>query len=134
MRHGGRVVKLIGDSVMFVADDSVAATEIALVLVDTFTDHDVVPPVRAGVATGNVVAREGDYSGEIVNLAARAVASGRPSSLLVDDDTARALEGHPRYSRRAAGAFALKGFDRAITLTRVRRTKDPLAGREGPTR
>jgi adenylate cyclase len=121
VRHGGRVVKLIGDSVMFVADDPAAATEIALVLMETFADHDVVPPVRVGIATGDVVAREGDYSGEIVNLAARAVASARPSSILVDDETARALGRQAGYVCRAAGAFTLKGFDHDIALNRVRR-------------
>ena len=54
--RGGRVVKLIGDEVMFVANDSSTATDISLALIDAFASHDVLPPVRTGVATGEVLA------------------------------------------------------------------------------
>jgi adenylate cyclase len=124
--RGGRVVKLIGDSVMFVSDDPAAAIEIALALVDAYATHELLPPVRAGVATGDVVARDGDYSGAVVNLAARAVTIARPSTLLVDPETVRALEGTDRFVCHSAGKFALKGFHERVTLSRVRRRDRPV--------
>jgi adenylate cyclase len=121
VRHGGRVVKLIGDSVMFVSDDAVAAIEIALALIDTFAAHEVLPPVRAGIATGDVVARASDYSGAVVNLAARTVGVARSSSLLVDSETVSALDGNARFACTPAGSYELKGFGERTTLTSVQR-------------
>ncbi|MDP9331683.1 MAG: adenylate/guanylate cyclase domain-containing protein [Actinomycetota bacterium] len=119
--RGGRVVKLIGDSVMFVANDPITATDIALALVDAFAAHEVLPPVRAGIATGDVLARDGDYSGVVVNLAARAVNVARPSTVLVDPETYAALDGSTAFSCDTAGAFALKGFAERVRLARVER-------------
>jgi adenylate cyclase len=123
--HGGRVVKLIGDEVMFIADDPATATDIALALVDAFASHDVLPSVRTGVATGGVLARDGDYSGSVVNLAARAVSIARPSTLLVDDETRNALEGSTAFASHPAGVFTLKGFATPLQLWRVTRSESP---------
>ena len=123
--RGGRVVKLIGDEVMFVANDPGTATDIALALIDAFASHDVLPPVRTGVATGEVLAREGDYSGQVVNLAARAVSMARPSTLLVDTATLSALDDSPAFSFHTAGAFTLKGFPKPVRLSRVTRNAAP---------
>lgn len=120
--RGGRVVKLLGDEVMFAANDPLTAADIALALVDAFADHDVLPAVRAGIATGDVLARDGDFSGAVVNLAARAVKIARPSTVLVDPDTRLALDDAPDFSCRTAGAFKLKGFDGRVRLSRVKRT------------
>jgi hypothetical protein len=69
----GRVVKLIGDEVLYTASDEASACTIALNLATTFTDRPIVPAVRAGVAGGDVLLRDGDVFGPVVNLAARAV-------------------------------------------------------------
>jgi adenylate cyclase len=125
--HGGRAVKLIGDSVMFVATRPEAAVDIALALVDAFAEHDVLPKVRAGIATGDVLARDGDFSGSVVNLAARAVNVAYPSSVLVDPATRAEIEDSTAFSFRTAGNFSLKGFDRRVRLSRVRRVEAVLA-------
>jgi class 3 adenylate cyclase len=127
VRHGGRAVKLIGDSVMFVATRPEAAVDIALALVDAFAEHDVLPRVRAGIATGEVLARDGDFSGSVVNLAARAVNVAYPSSVLIDPATRGEVEDSTAYSCRTAGNFSLKGFDRRVRLSRVRRVEPALA-------
>ena len=77
--------------------------------------------MRTGVATGDVLARDGDYSGAVVNLAARAVSIARPSTLLVDPETRGALDGSTMFSCRTAGAFTLKGFSKRVQLSRVNR-------------
>jgi adenylate cyclase len=127
--HDGRVVKLIGDGLMYITNDPTTATEIALQLVEAFAAHDVLPPLRAGIATGDVLARDGDFSGAVVNLAARAVNVARPSSVLVDPETRAALDASTDYSCRTAGAFKLKGFDRRVRLSRVKRALiEPASG------
>ena len=119
VQHGGRVVKLIGDEVMFIANDPSSAVEIALGLVDAFALHPGLPPVRAGVATGAVLARDGDYSGPVVNLAARAVKLASPSSVLVDDSTRAALD--ESFVCTDAGRSELKGLAAPVSLFRVSR-------------
>jgi class 3 adenylate cyclase len=116
---GGRVVKLIGDEAMFAANDPVAATQAALGLVDAFAAHTVLPPVRVGVASGSVVARDGDYSGTVVNLAARAVKLAPPSSVLVDEATRAPLD--DEFVCTDAGRSELKGFAASVPLFRVTR-------------
>ncbi len=118
---GGRVVKLMGDGLMFTANDPITATEIALELVEAFAQHDSLPPLRAGIATGDVLARDGDFSGAVVNLAARAVNVARPSTVLVDPETRLTLDQSTAYDCRVADAFKLKGFERRVKLSRVKR-------------
>lgn len=82
---GGRVIKTIGDELLFVADDLVAAAEIALIATERGTvDDDRFPAVRAGLAYGEVVSRLGDVYGPTVNIASRLTTVARPGSVLVD--------------------------------------------------
>jgi adenylate cyclase len=115
---GGRVVKMIGDEVMFSADvDQVA--EIALSLAEAFDTPDV-PSVRVGVASGSVLNQGGDLFGPVVNLAARAVMAARPGSVLVSPALAEALRHDPRYSVYAIRPHRLKGIG-VVRLAVLRR-------------
>ncbi len=120
--HGGRVVKLIGDEVLFVADDPVAAVDIGLELIRAFESEAVLPPVRVGIATGELLARDGDYSGPVVNLAARAVKLAAPSTLLVDEQTRAALRDLPSWWCADARPYVLRGFAQRMHLSRVTRS------------
>lgn len=93
---GGRVVKTIGDEVMFLVPDARAAAGIALDLVD-IRDVEGLPPVRVGLALGDVLLRHGDVFGETVNLASRLVSLARPSTVLVDRNAAAVLEDDTAY-------------------------------------
>jgi adenylate cyclase len=88
---GGRVIKTLGDGVLYTADTATAAVGVAL---DTIGDHlasEDLPPVRAGVAAGPVLFRLGDIYGETVNIASRLSGEARPNSLLVDKRVAEEL-------------------------------------------
>lgn len=117
--HGGRVVKLIGDEVMFVTLDPADACATALALIDAFDDDDATP--RGGIASGDVVARGGDYYGSVVNLAARIAALAVTGEVLVDNATAeRAAESTERsLIVEPAGRRMLKGFSEPIPLLSV---------------
>ena len=107
--HGGRVVKLIGDEVMFVASDPTAAALVALEVRTAFASHPVIPAVRVGLALGDVVARDGDYFGPTVNLAARLVKIAQPGSVVANGEFANALKAKA-FEVRELGAETLKGF------------------------
>jgi adenylate cyclase len=109
--HDGRIVKHIGDEVMFVALDAAAGCEIARDITAAYRDG--IEP-RGGVCFGQVIARHGDYYGTVVNLAARLADLAIPGEVLVDSDTASSAG--DRLGFRAAGFRLLKGFDDPIEV------------------
>ncbi len=87
----GRVVKMIGDEVMFVVDHVADAARIGLDLADAYADDDLLSDVRVGLACGPVLQRDGDYFGPTVNLAHRIVNIGNPGTVLMSDEFHAAL-------------------------------------------
>ncbi len=81
---GARLIKTLGDEVMFAADDPRQGVETALRLHELH-HGDEVPALRIGLAFGDVVTRMGDIYGSTVNLASRLTALARPGTTLVDD-------------------------------------------------
>lgn len=119
--HAGRVVKLIGDEVMFVALDAASAAEIALGLVEHFGQEASVTP-RGGLAVGEILTRGGDYYGPVVNVASRIAELAVPSEILVTEDLReRAEKSASPFAFDAAGRRLLKGFDEPIELFALRR-------------
>jgi adenylate cyclase len=117
--RGGRLVKLIGDEVMFVALDAAAACDIALALFEQFASDASVTP-RGALATGELVTRGGDYYGPVVNLAARVAQLAVPHELLVTPEVvAHAAASGLRCE--PAGKRMLKGFDEPVALLTVER-------------
>ena len=60
---GGRLVKTIGDEVMFVSESPAITAHIALRLTERTGGDSALPDARGGLAYGSVIAREGDYYG-----------------------------------------------------------------------
>lgn len=110
--HGGRVVKTIGDEVMFAADETVPAAEIALSLAEAYRRESALPGVRVGLAFGAVLSWEGDLFGPTVNLASRLVNLARPNSVLLSNDLGAALDGAPGFALRHLRAVNLQGIGR----------------------
>ncbi len=89
---GGRVVKTIGDAVLFVADDAASGAGIALALADVFGVASPTP-VRVGFVWGRMLSRFGDVFGASVNVAARLTDEAAPGTVLTDAPTASFLTG-----------------------------------------
>ncbi|GAB3161602.1 adenylate/guanylate cyclase domain-containing protein [Myceligenerans halotolerans] len=102
---GGRVVKTIGDAILFVADDAETGAEVALNLAEatgeslgTAQPDEPEIPVRVGFVWGRVLSRFGDVFGPSVNLASRLTDQAEPSTVLVDKQTADILASSSRYA------------------------------------
>jgi adenylate cyclase len=106
----GRVVKTLGDEVLFVADSPQDAAEIAVRLTGHGRDGQGLPALRVGMAAGPVLSRFGDVYGPVVNLAARLTALARPETVLVDKELAAALRGDRNYELRARRPVAVRGY------------------------
>jgi class 3 adenylate cyclase len=115
----GRVVKLVGDEVMFVTLHARAACDIALTLVEHFCCDESLTP-RGGLATGDILVHGGDYYGPVVNLAARLADVAVPKEVLVTAEVA-AEAGAPGLRFEPAGKRLLKGFEEPIALLAVER-------------
>ncbi|MGZ4632096.1 MAG: adenylate/guanylate cyclase domain-containing protein [Actinomycetes bacterium] len=107
---GGRLVKTVGDEVLFVADRAEDAAVIGLELAETMAEDPVLPDVRVGIATGAVVTRMGDVFGRTVNLASRLTALAAPGTVLVDRDTADALDGNTDCALDVERTRAVRGM------------------------
>ncbi|MEY4223320.1 MAG: hypothetical protein RIS33_254 [Actinomycetota bacterium] len=115
---GGRLVKFIGDELMFVASGPSEACTIATELLVAFGGDPSLTP-RGGMAYGPVLARVGDYFGSTVNLAARLVDQAVPGEILVT----RELAEQSGHTLEPAGRRMLKGFSEPVavySLTEVR--------------
>ena len=126
---GARLVKTLGDEVLFVGDTPEAAAAAALTLLEVFALDDDVPELRVGLATGLVIGRMGDVFGKTVNLASRLTDLARPGTALVDSGTADDLAGDQRFMIQAVRRRALRGLG-VVEPYRLRR--GPGGGRLDP--
>jgi adenylate cyclase len=110
--RGGRVVKTLGDEVMFSHSDVRAAAEIALALATACEADEILPHVRVGMAFGTALAFEGDLYGPIVNLAHRLVGVARPGTVIVSDDFASRLDDDESFELVEIRDVKLKGIGR----------------------
>ena len=130
--HGGRVVKTVGDEVLFQTFDVAPAAAIALDLVEAMSEDDLLPAARVGMAHGPVVRRLGDVFGTTVNRASRLTAVAPPGGVFVDDAIARMLEPLSGFSTVPTRRRSLRGIgevvpSRLLRVTGARRSADVTA-------
>ena len=109
---GARLVKLIGDEVMFSTLSADVALGVARALTEALRDHPRLPPVRVGLAFGDVMTRDGDCFGPVVNVAARAVKLAEPSQVVVSTELRQALT--DTSSLQSLGLRSVKGIDEPL--------------------
>ena len=127
---GGRVVKMIGDEVMFLVEDPEMAAEIALGLANASREAAGLGDVRVGLALGPVVEREGDAFGTTVNLASRATAIAYPGTVVVSPELRDALADSAGFAFRNMRPRFLKHIGR-VTLAVLRHADEaPLSIRD----
>ncbi|HEV2890872.1 MAG TPA: adenylate/guanylate cyclase domain-containing protein [Frankiaceae bacterium] len=116
---GGRVVKTLGDEVLFVADDVHGAVRLGLDLAERTPEATGVE-VRVGVAFGPVVPRLGDVFGPTVNIASRLTALARPGTVLLDRGAASALRDDAAFEVSPLRRQSVRGYSHLAPF-RVRR-------------
>lgn len=117
--HRGRIVKFVGDEVMFRAPTLADACAAALDLVHRYRSNPVLPGLRAGIADGEVLMRDGDCFGPVVNLAARVAKSAKCSQVRVATNSGLDVLGPSLVAVPLAPAD-LRGISRPVALFEVR--------------
>lgn len=110
---GGRVVKMIGDAVMYIADDLETGLRVAVSLIEQLGADDQMLPVRASFVRGDVFSRSGDVFGPTVNLASRLVDIAPVGKILMDPTTAAAIaagKAGMEYDVEEFPSATLRGF------------------------
>ena len=117
---GGRLVKTVGDEVLYIAETPTAGAEIALALSREIAADERLPEGRVAMVWGRVLSRLGDIYGPTVNLAARLTAIADPGQVLVDELTAGVLGSDPRFVFEGLEAQNVRGFGeiRPVVLRR----------------
>ena len=119
-----RFVKTIGDEVMLVSADPVPLLDMVLKLVDAADSDDLLPRLKAGMATGSAVSRAGDWFGRPVNQASRVTGVARPGTVLLAESAREAIGDAEGFTWSFAGARRLKGIRDEVKLFRARRAED----------
>ena len=73
--------------------------------------------MRVGLAAGEVLNRDGDYYGSVVNLAARLVALAEPGQILLSEAAAAVADPD---TVEAMGPVEVKGFPDPVPVFRLR--------------
>ncbi len=126
---GGRVVKMIGDEVMFVVPSATGAAQIGLSLAEAYADDELLSDVRVALAVGPVLVKDGDFYGPVVNLASRLVNVAHPGTVLISDEFRDALdaEGASDIDTRPLRTRNLKDLGRVQMWKLLRAGTEPGA-------
>jgi class 3 adenylate cyclase len=118
-RHGGRLVKLLGDGAMLRLTDATVGVDAALDLVETMSGQGALSS-HAGVHAGPVIERDLDVFGQTVNLASRIADAARPGEVLASQAVAD-VAGDGAFGFERMQDAELKGLPGPIALFRVTR-------------
>lgn len=123
---GGRLVKTIGDEVLYIAETPEAGAEISLALAKAFTEDELLPSARVSMVWGRILSRLGDIYGPTVNLASRLTSLAEPGTVLIDASTAATLRDNERFVLMPHKARTVRGFGEVHPVTLARGTGDGL--------
>jgi adenylate cyclase len=117
--RGGRLVKLLGDGAMLHFREPRGAVLATLDLIGAIEGAGL-PPGHAGISAGPVVARDGDYFGHTVNIAARLSGAAQAGITLATRDVVDAVGADDPEARfEAVGALDLKNVGAPVAAFRV---------------
>jgi len=121
--HDGRIIKTIGDEILFVADKPDDLAMIGLELIEERLRQEDFPELRVGLAWGPALARLGDVLGPVVNVASRLTSTSRPGRVLADRNLAEQLEDNDHFKLRRLRRTSVRGY-RKLEPWSLRRPAD----------
>lgn len=122
-RHGGRVVKVIGDEMMCAFPNADAACDAACAMQHSTEQADVaygvVLALRIGIHCGRVIEDGGDLFGDTVNVAARVAALATQERILTTEKVFASLSDRLKSLVFRRGFAAVKGVEEGLELCEV---------------
>ncbi len=114
-RHGGTLVKTIGDGSLSHFESASAACRAACDIqrgmeeINLSRTYKTLLLARIGMHTGECILEKNDVFGDVVNTASRFESSANPGEILVSEDTFNALEDKSEFYARFDREVSLKG-------------------------
>ncbi|SPJ28548.1 adenylate/guanylate cyclase domain-containing protein [Falsiruegeria mediterranea] len=110
--HGGTLVKSLGDGTLSSFASASAALNAATRIQQGMQGQTQEPilRIRVGIHTGDVVEKDGDYIGTVVNTAARVAAAAAPEEIRVSDPTRAMVGGNADFAFGDPVSVQLKGL------------------------
>jgi len=124
-RAGGRVIKYLGDGVLALFDDPVAAVDASAraqdVLRDLPADAGVSATlgVKTGIERGFSIEHDGDCYGDAVNVAARLSDRAQANEILIGESVYKALPAAKRQSCHSLDRLTIKGKAEPLPVWRI---------------
>lgn len=122
-KHGGRVIKTIGDEVMSTFSTAAQATRAACAIQQGMEDATRAERVHIGVHVGlhfgPVLPEAGDVFGDAVNVAARMVGLAKAGQILTTRETVEALGDDAREQTRRIDRRPVKGKHQELEIYEV---------------
>jgi adenylate cyclase len=111
-----RFMKSLGDGVMLSYGDTAEAVAAGARIMAAVRGHEHMPRVHASVHRGVAIAREGDWFGGAVNLAARLLALAGADELLASSQAAACA---PGFQWRRVGSRRVRGVRDRVEIFRL---------------
>jgi adenylate cyclase len=126
-RHGGKVVKTIGDEIMCVFPNADRAVEASMDMQEGVTedltglnpDTPTGMAIRIGLHHGEVLLEDGDVFGDAVNVAARMAGLAKGGQILTTRETAERLSPVLRSSSRHLDRVSVRGKAEELDIFEV---------------
>lgn len=124
-RSGGRVVKYLGDGVLALFDDPVAAVDACARMQELLRDLLLSQPggaeigVKTGIERGFIVEHDGDCYGDAVNVAARLSDRAQANEILIGESLFKLLPDAKRQSCHSLDRLTIKGKAEPLRVWRI---------------
>ena len=133
-RYHGDLIEAAGDETLSVFSNALDAVNCALAIRGELASE---PELRLhiGIHLGDVLLRDGEISGDGVNVASRICALSDGSSVYVSDEICQAVANQPNVEASALGEQSFKNVQRAVAvhaLTGEARPPAPRVARDAP--
>ena len=122
-RHGGTLIKTIGDEVLVTFDDLTDALKAVCQMPAAVREEPSLAAVgmmiKVGLHYGEVVLRDDDVFGDAVNVAARMKALAKADQILTTRHTADSLPPEAPFALRSIGPIKVRGKQDPIDVVEV---------------
>ena len=115
VKHGGKVIKTIGDAIMASFEDCVESVKAAILMQESiFADSQKKPEqdrvaIRIGLNFGPGIVKSNDIFGDVVNVASRVESVGMPEQIVISDTLYEQVNSSNIFKLHHLGRFSLKG-------------------------
>jgi class 3 adenylate cyclase/pSer/pThr/pTyr-binding forkhead associated (FHA) protein len=114
-KHGGRVVKTIGDAIMATFEDCKESVQASIEMQKALVDFNAPKPeqdhvfIRIGLNYGLGIVKSNDVFGDVVNVASRVESAALPEQIVISDSVKEQIDKAGVFKISHIGRFSLKG-------------------------